>query len=149
MASNCYSTWNGFCVSSLLAPKAFGFYNAEDFYKYVESLYLPQDSKKSHLVEEFTLNMTKAGMRIKCSRDENKVTRDEIKLLAIEYRIDELELLARFVKLKWRIEYGDNDERKQYDKIITKTDDEPRKARKRKASSKDKLFKSRPLTDLP
>lgn len=133
----------------LLSPKPFHEFTAKEFHDYVESLYMPGESKQSRLVDGVTLSKNKKGTDIvRVTRTNKCITRDEIKLLALEYAKDEMETLALFKTRKIEVIYDAGDARKEYDATLFKPEKPKTNVKRgkagRKALRENKLLELKP-----
>ena len=133
----------------LLAPQAFLSHTAESFYAYIKGMMVSNVSKE---VSGVSISLGKANkITIRMSREEKLVTREELSLLATEYKLNEFELLQLFIKRKIGINYDNDTIRAESDRASlanAKEDARNKRIAMRKEKSIDKLLKPKRNTRL-
>jgi ribosomal protein S15P/S13E len=124
----------------LIAPTPYEQHTPESFHHYIKTL---MSSTTSREVQGVSLSVGEK-LVVRMTRTPKVVTRDELAILAKEYKLDEMELLATFKKRKIGIDYANNDERITTDAAhfarIKKDANDKRKLLRENAS-RDKLLK--------
>lgn len=116
----------------------------ETFWAYCKSLIVRKASVSTE-VSGFAISFMPTRTTVRTDRKPKFITRDELVLLAKEYKKTEEELVILMQQRKVEVRYADNDTRREADTAKLAEEKQrnakPKKARKRKASSEDQLLK--------
>lgn len=124
-----------------LSKKPLSSFTPEEFHLHVKNLYYVDTvNKESISAPGITLYFGKRTI-IRVKRDPKTITREEITELSKEYDKEEAEMLKIFKTRKIEVTYADSDARKDTDRTACEEgNDKPRKTRKRKVKSTNKLL---------
>jgi hypothetical protein len=112
-----------------LIGKPFAQFSPEEYHTHIKS-FIKDSPSTSKEVQGVSITQKGKRLTVKVLRDSKALSREEVTLLATEYKLDEQELLKLLKKRKIGVIYEPNDPRSESDETQHKKNAKPRSKRR-------------------